>query len=312
SGGSAWPRATAAAAVARRGLRAVSCQAFVQETEAERLALDKEARQSMEEHMKKVEDLAAEGNIRAQKTAWKWRVRKQIWDYLEDNDLADRPRPVHNRIPNFKGSGEAGARLAQLPEFLAAKVVKVNPDTPQKSVRIAVMEQNKVLYVPQPRLRTGFFSRLEPGSVPKSQFKYASTPGGMRELAKAVETLTDKTKIDIVVIGSVAVNPENGARVGKGEGFAELEYGILRMLGQVDDSTPIITCVHDCQVVTKNLPPAGMELMKHDVPVDIIVTPTRVIIVNPEKRYPKPTGIYWELLSKEKFDQIKVLQNLKK
>ncbi|CAE8733749.1 unnamed protein product, partial [Polarella glacialis] len=80
----------------------------------------------------------------------------------------------------------------------------------------------------------------------------------------------------------------------------------------VDDSTPIITCVHDCQVVTKNLPPAGMELMKHDVPVDIIVTPTRVIIVNPEKRYPKPTGIYWELLSKEKFDQIKVLQNLKK
>lgn len=40
--------------------------------------------------------------------------------------------------------------------------------------------------------------------------------------------LEDRTKIDVVVIGSSAVNPVTGARVGKGEGFAELEYGIMR------------------------------------------------------------------------------------
>ena len=48
-----------------------------------------------------------------------------MWNYLEDNDLADFPRPVHHRIPNFKGSGRAGERLAELPEFIDAKIVKV-------------------------------------------------------------------------------------------------------------------------------------------------------------------------------------------
>jgi len=132
----------------------------------------------------------------------------------------------------------------------------------------------------------------------------------MRELAQPLD-LQDNTKIDLLVVGSVAVNPENGARVGKGEGFAELEYGILRHLGQIDDSTPIVTCVHDCQIVTTDLPPADVGLMKHDVPVDIIVTPTQIFRVDPVNRSPKPTGIYWDLLSREKLKQVKVLRLLK-
>ena len=87
--------------------------------------------------------MAAQGNIRAQKTAWKWDLRKQVWNHLEDNDLADFPRPVHHRIPNFKGAAQAGERLAELPEFTEAKVVKVNPDTPQKSVRVATLRSEK-------------------------------------------------------------------------------------------------------------------------------------------------------------------------
>lgn len=77
--------------------------------------------------------------------AWKWDLRKKVWNYLEDNDLADFPRPVHHRIPNFKGSAKAGERLAELPEFINAKVVKVNPDTPQKSVRVAALRSGKIL-----------------------------------------------------------------------------------------------------------------------------------------------------------------------
>ena len=29
-------------------------------------------------------------------------IREQIWDYMESRNLADFPRPVHHRIPNFK------------------------------------------------------------------------------------------------------------------------------------------------------------------------------------------------------------------
>lgn len=281
-----------------------------QESEAERLRLDMEAREGMEEYMKQVEALAEQGNVRAQKTAWKWRVRKRVWNYLEDNDLADFPRPVHHRIPNFKGSGKLGQRLAELPEFANAAVVKVNPDTPQKSVRVATLRAAKTLYVPQPRLRTGFFSRIPPGRVPANKFNFAATAGGMKQLAEPM-TLADRTKIDLIVIGSSAVNPITGARVGKGEGFAELEYGMMRQLRMIDETTPVVTTVHDCQVIEEGLPPQGKPMMLHDVPVDIIVTPTRVIHVDPSTRLPKPTGIYWNLLSREKIAQIRVLRELK-
>lgn len=108
-------------------------------------------------------------------------------------------------------------------------------------------------------------------------------------------------------MGSTAVCPNTGARVGKGEGFAELEWGILSLQGNLDASkTLVVTTVHDEQVVDDI--PAG-QLTKHDVPVDIIVTPTRVIKV--PNRAPKPSGVYWDLLSPQKLAQIRVLRQLK-
>lgn len=53
----------------------------------------------------------------------------------------------------------------------------------------------------------------------------------------------------------------------------------------------------------------GHGLLKHDLTVDVIVTPTRVIRTKPER--PKPTGIYWDLLSPQKLAQVKVLRDLK-
>lgn len=168
----------------------------------------------------------------------------------------------------------------------------------------------RTLYVPQPRLRTGFFSRIQPGEVPPEKYNFAATAGGMKQLAEPMD-LDDRTKIDVVVIGSSAVNPETGMRVGKGEGFAELEYGMMRQLGMIDEDTPVITTVHDSQVISENFPPKGKNLMKHDVPVDIIVTPTQTIHVDKSKQPAKPKGIYWDLLSREKLATIRVLQELK-
>jgi 5-formyltetrahydrofolate cyclo-ligase len=54
---------------------------------------------------------------------------------------------------------------------------------------------------------------------------------------------------------------------------------------------------------------AGHELLKHDLTVDVIVTPTRVIHTQPAR--PKPEGIYWDLLSPQKLAQVKVLRELK-
>ena len=75
----------------------------------------------------------------------------------------------------------------------------------------------------------------------------ASTAHG-RYLISAVELSSDSyNQVDLVVVGSVAVC-STGARIGKGEGFAELEYGILKWMGAIDDSTIVATTVHDEQV----------------------------------------------------------------
>jgi 5-formyltetrahydrofolate cyclo-ligase len=122
-------------------------------------------------------------------------------------------------------------------------------------------------------------------------------------------TLKDKYTVDLVVVGSTAICPNTGARVGKGEGFAELEWGILSLQGNLDASkTLVATTVHDEQVLDANDIPADA-LTKHDVPVDIIVTPTRVIRV--PNRAPKPSGVFWDLLSPQKLAQIRVLRRWK-
>jgi 5-formyltetrahydrofolate cyclo-ligase len=150
--------------------------------------------------------------------------RKRIWDLMEEKDIARFPRPVHHRIPNFVGADRAAARLATLPEFEAAKCIKVNPDTPQRPVRHAVLERGKTLLTPQPRLRTGFFSTISMDALPSLvEIKGCTNSKGVAKWGTPV-TLNEEYTVDLVVVGSTAVCPETGARVGKGEGFAELEW----------------------------------------------------------------------------------------
>ena len=276
------------------------------EYETERLSRDAEAMAQMQQVMQRATSSATaepeEGSLR---NPWKWVIRKRVWDFMEDNNIARPPRPVHHRIPNFNGAEAAAEKLCSLPEFEAARVVKVNPDSPQKAVRFGVLSAGKTLMAPQPRLRTGFFSTLRPDAIPDGKMKEACTSVGFAKVGTPLD-LEDKIGVDLIVVGSTAVCPTTGARIGKGEGFAELEYGMLRWMGAVSEKTLVVTTVEDCQVVADI--PCG-ELMKHDVSVDVICTPTRVIRV--PCPVPKPSGIYWDLLSPEKLSQVRVLQKLK-
>ncbi|XP_021898691.1 5-formyltetrahydrofolate cyclo-ligase-like protein COG0212 [Carica papaya] len=270
--------------------------------EAERLSLDARARESMAEASKREIESGSDDDPKA----WKWIIRKRIWDLMEARNIAQNPRPVHHRIPNFIGASVAANRLGELEVFQAANCVKVNPDSPQKQVRLITLSGAKKLLTPQPRLRTGFFSVLESGILNPDTIGEACTSVGVAKYGRTIG-LDEKIKVDLIVIGSVAVDPKTGARLGKGEGFAELEYGMLRYMEAIDDTTPVVTTVHDCQLVD-DIPVE--KLLIHDVPVDIICTPSQVIFTN--AMIPKPQGIYWEKLSPEKLGQIRILRELKR
>ena len=113
--------------------------------------------------------------------------------------------------------------------------------------------------------------------------------------------LADLSPVDLVVMGSVAAG-EDGARLGKGGGFADLEFALAITAGLIGPHTVCVTTVHELQVV-----PAGtIPVTGHDVPVDVIVTPERVIYCRPTG--PRQTaGIRWEDLTEEKIAAIPLL-----
>jgi 5-formyltetrahydrofolate cyclo-ligase len=104
--------------------------------------------------------------------------------------------------------------------------------------------------------------------------------------------------IDLVVLGTVAVN-EQGARLGKGAGYSDIELGLLTEAGLVTRQTTICTTVHEPQLAEEELPG-----QRHDFRVDVIVTPERVIWCGQPER---PAGLDWDSLSTEQVAAIPVL-----
>lgn len=229
------------------------------------------------------------------------RIRYKVWHTLEEKNIALFPKPVYHRIPNFIGADVAAQRLTSLELFKTAQIVKINPDSPQKFVRYLALIHNKIVIMPTPRIKHGFIL-LDPSKIPRNKFGEASTISGAYKYGVFVDPLS-LPKIDLIVIGSVAVNTR-GARLGKGEGYAELEYAILRTLCKINEDTYVITTVHDMQVVDDDIP-----VEEHDVGVDIIVTPTRVIKIEPRPR--KSKGIIWNILPDKKISEIPVLRRIK-
>ncbi|XP_051726999.1 methenyltetrahydrofolate synthase domain-containing protein isoform X1 [Ctenopharyngodon idella] len=234
----------------------------------------------------------------------KWVIRHKVWNYIEVKNLASFPRPVHNRIPNFKGALEACGKVSLLEVFTKTAAVKVGPDKPLEGVRLAALQARKTLLVPTPRLRTGLFNRIiPPKGATKQELRVCSTSQGIKDFSVPIG-LDDKVQVDLVVVGSVAVS-DKGYRIGKGEGFADMEYALMACMGAVGESTMVVTIVHDCQVM--DIPEELIE--SHDLTVNFILTPTRII--KTECKHPKPQGIIWSKLDTEVLKKIPILKTLR-
>lgn len=227
-------------------------------------------------------------------------LRERVWDTLADNEVARFPFPPHGRIPNFEGAERAAERLAGTNAWTAADAIKSNPDAPQRPVRRLALEAGKTVYMAVPRLRDeACFHRLDPSVI--DDIQHATTIKGSREVGEQIGP-TDMPPIDLIVSGSVVVDAQ-GTRVGKGEGYTDLEFAILSEFDLVDGSTPTTTTCHDLQVVDGDIPATPL-----DVPLDVICTPTRTI--KPASPARKPTGVDWTALPEGRTTEIPILQRL--
>ncbi len=240
-------------------------------------------------------DNGDDGTDRADKAA----IRERVWDDLEESGEARFPFPPHGRIPNFAGADAAADRLADQPEWKEATTIKANPDAPQLPVRRRALREGKTVYMAVPRLRDeDCFLKLDPDEL--EDYDAATTVSGSAEHGVQVGPAA-VDRIDLIVSGSVAVT-EGGSRIGKGEGYSDLEYAILRDLGLVDDATPVATTVHERQLLDE-----PVAVGAHDVAMTLVVTPERVRRPDGTEQ---PAGIDWDLLEDERLEEIPVLQRL--
>jgi 5-formyltetrahydrofolate cyclo-ligase len=234
----------------------------------------------------------------AEVLAAKAALRQEVWSAMRAAKVARFPGAV-GRIPNFTGAEAAAERLRATSAWQAAGTLKANPDSAQLPVRQRALEDGKTVYMAVPRLAGAepFFA-LDPDHLTEPPRKAASISGATRSARRV--TLAELEPVDLVVMGCVAAG-EDGARLGKGGGFADLEYALAAAAGLIGPRTVCVTTVHELQV----RPAGAIPVTGHDVPLDFIITPERVIACPPGRR-PAP-GICWADLTEEKIAAIPLL-----
>lgn len=222
-------------------------------------------------------------------------IREHVWALLERHHTVD--PGVAGHIPAFIGADGAAARLATLPAWQSALVMKANPDRAQLPVRTRALDAGKTVYMAVPNLANlRPFYLLDPANLP-APLHHAAAHQVAATLAPTV-AIEEMPALDLVVCGSVAVNTD-GARIGKGAGYSDLELALLTEAGLVGPHTTIVTTVHPLQIIDGPLPEST-----HDFRVDAIVTPDAIIPCTAGRR---PDGLFWDHLSDDKIAAIPVL-----
>jgi len=233
-------------------------------------------------------------------------IRKEVWGQL--SQVAKPDSRFHFNfaefIPDFEGSDRALAGLLELDLYKEAKRMLITPDNCLEELRIQTIHDSKQVIVPTYGICRGMVL-LERRRVPQGQEKFASSLDGMELFGKnlTLAEIQRLGKIDFLITGASAISL-NGVRYGKGHGFFDLEWAMMREIGVVDEGTPVVAFAHDCQVIEEELEPRPF-----DTVADIIVTPNRIMCV--PKTYQKPEGIYWKLLDKQLLEDIPLLSELR-
>lgn len=203
-----------------------------------------------------IEDLVRDGLLSAEQGRGTFviqeeRVRRVVWQRLSEVAKPDSrfDMDLRNFVPDFAGSTAAHKRVAKRSEWALAKVIFCAPDNSTEQLRLAALVAGKKILVPTYGLSRGFIF-LDGSKLAASDKQLAATLDGMEKFGSRLGPgdLRKVGKIDLVITGATAVTLD-GRHIGGGQRYLALEWMMMRELGVVDPSTPVIAIVHDCQVV---------------------------------------------------------------
>ena len=149
------------------------------------------------------------------------------------------------------------------------------------------------------------FFLLDPDHLADPPRKAASIAGATRSARRVA--VADLSPVDLVVSGCVAVG-EDGARLGKGGGFADLEFALATAAGLIGPETLVVTTVHELQV----RPAGDVPTAAHDAPGRPGDHPgARPGLPRPGAVTRPDGGIRWSELTAEKIAAIPLLQAMR-
>jgi 5-formyltetrahydrofolate cyclo-ligase len=245
-------------------------------------------------------DAGGDAGLLASKAA----LRREVWTALKTLKAARFPG-ADGRIPNFVGAERAADRLGDTREWRVAETLKANPDSPQLAVRRRALEDGKTLYMAVPRLASKRpFMVLDPTALRVAVRQAVSIKGAAKH-GHPVD-VSEMKPVDLVIAGCVATS-RDGARLGKGGGYSDLEYALAWEAGLIGRATVMATTVHDLQVLEDGRIP----MVAHDFRLDLIVTPTQVIRCPHPQHQRRKAGIHWDELTDEKIESIPLLSGLR-
>ncbi|MCJ8140644.1 5-formyltetrahydrofolate cyclo-ligase [Falsirhodobacter halotolerans] len=210
-------------------------------------------------------------------------IRQRIWDRLRPVARPDARFHLDfdQFVPDFDGSDAATDRVA-LPDGL----VFVTPDNAMLTLRARLIAQRRRFVIASYNLRRGFLL-VDPAFMPALAPDDLATLDVMERHARPLDlaALSALGPIGLVATGASAVSMD-GVRFGRGHTFLDLEWGIFAHLGMVGDGTKIVAITHDVQLADDLL-----NVTDHELPVDLIATPTRLVRVPRKGR--RPRGVRW-------------------
>ncbi|MEO7382355.1 MAG: 5-formyltetrahydrofolate cyclo-ligase [Paracoccaceae bacterium] len=234
-------------------------------------------------------------------------IRQQIWSKLIDVAKPDTRFHLNfaEVIPDFVGSEAATDRLVALPTYQQSRFAFITPDNCLVDLRRRMITGGKPFVMSTYGIYRGFLL-IEPGMVPAGAELYAAWLDGMEHFGRPITLaeISARGRFDFMATGASAVSVD-GVRFGKGHGFFDMEWGMFTDLGLVDETTPVVAVVHDCQVVQEKLIPSETDIL-----VDWIATPGKLHQVT--ARALRPRGIKWPLLDPRQIEQTPPLQELQR
>lgn len=223
----------------------------------------------------------------------------KVWNVLDEQDAIVNARPLYQQIPHFKGMDVCTTRLLETDIIKESKVVYCDLDKSLNTARLELLLAGKTILLPRFRSTQHLLCKYEP----REGATRSSILADLKHERGRMMEIDESLHIDVLLISSVAVS-STGKRLGRADLYTEMFPIMLRCLGLIDDTTKIITLVHDLQLVDIPLK------VKATQPADCVITPTQTITCSPGPRN-VTDKIEWNNTSQKVLDKVPFLNALR-